>query len=108
MQETQVQSLGWEDPVEEEMATHFSIPAWENPRTGASEATVHGDCQRVGQDLQAKQQTRKGEGSHCLNLFCFFNIYKVSSQAWMRCRKIGKIICKYVAKSSDILYVKLM
>ena len=27
--ETQVQSLGGEDPVEEEMATHFSILAWE-------------------------------------------------------------------------------
>ena len=27
-QETQVQSLGWEDPVEEEMATHSSILAW--------------------------------------------------------------------------------
>ena len=29
MQETQVSSLGWEEPVEEEMATHSSIPAWE-------------------------------------------------------------------------------
>ena len=28
MQETQVQSLGWEDPVEEGMATHSSILAW--------------------------------------------------------------------------------
>ena len=27
-QETQVQSLGWEDPVEEEMATHSRILAW--------------------------------------------------------------------------------
>ena len=28
MQETQVQSLGQEDPLEKEMATHFSILAW--------------------------------------------------------------------------------
>jgi len=28
MQETQVQSLGWEDPLEEGMATHSSIPGW--------------------------------------------------------------------------------
>ena len=28
-QEMQVQSLGWEDPLEEEMATHSSILAWE-------------------------------------------------------------------------------
>ena len=33
MQETQVWSLGWEDPLEEEMATHSSILAWEIPWT---------------------------------------------------------------------------
>ena len=33
MQETQVQSLGWEDPLEKEMATHSSILAWEIPLT---------------------------------------------------------------------------
>ena len=27
-QETQVRSLGWENPLEKEMATHFSILAW--------------------------------------------------------------------------------
>ena len=31
MQETQVQSLGWEDPLEKEMATHSSILAWRIP-----------------------------------------------------------------------------
>ena len=29
MQETRVLSLGWEDPLEKEMATHSSILAWE-------------------------------------------------------------------------------
>ena len=33
MQETQVQSLGWEDPLEKGTATHFSILAWKIPRT---------------------------------------------------------------------------
>ena len=32
-QETQVRSLGWEDPLEEGMATHSSILAWEIPWT---------------------------------------------------------------------------
>ena len=32
MQETQVQSLGQEDPLEKEMATHSSILAWEIPQ----------------------------------------------------------------------------
>ena len=31
MQETWVQFLGWEDPLEKEMATHSSIVAWEIP-----------------------------------------------------------------------------
>ena len=31
MRETWVQSLGWEDPLEESMATHFSILAWRIP-----------------------------------------------------------------------------
>ena len=42
MQETWVQSLGWEDPMEKGMATHSSILAWRIPWTGAWQATVHG------------------------------------------------------------------
>ena len=43
MQETQVRPLGWEDPLEEEMATHSSILAWRIPMDrGAWWATVHG------------------------------------------------------------------
>ena len=33
MQETQIQSLGWEDPLERGMATHSSILAWKIPWT---------------------------------------------------------------------------
>ena len=41
-QEIQVGFLGWEDPLEKEMATHSSILAWENPMyRGACWATVH-------------------------------------------------------------------
>ena len=41
--ETQVQSLGWEDPLEEEMATHSSILAWEITWTEKpGGAIVHG------------------------------------------------------------------
>ena len=35
MQETWVQSLGGEDPQEQEMATHFSVLAWRIPGTGS-------------------------------------------------------------------------
>ena len=33
MQEMRVWSLGWEDPLEKELATHYSILAWEIPWT---------------------------------------------------------------------------
>ena len=35
MQETWVQSLHWEDPLEEDMATHSSILVWRIPQTGS-------------------------------------------------------------------------
>ena len=41
-QETLVPSLGREDPLEEEMATHSSILAWETLDRGAWWAVVHG------------------------------------------------------------------
>ena len=43
MQETRVQFLGWEGPLEEGMATHSSILAWRMPMDrGAWWATIHG------------------------------------------------------------------
>ena len=44
MQETWVQSLDWEDPLEEGMETHSSIVVWRIPTDrGAWRATVHRD-----------------------------------------------------------------
>ena len=56
MQEMQVQSLGWEDTLEKEMATHSSILAWkiwwaEEP--GGLQSTR---SKRVGHNLATKQQ----------------------------------------------------
>ena len=43
MQKTWVRSVGWEDPLEEGMATQSSILAWRIPMDrGAWRATVHG------------------------------------------------------------------
>ena len=43
MQEVQIQSLGWEDALEKEMATHSRTLAWEIPWTEEpGGATVHG------------------------------------------------------------------
>ena len=41
-QEPQVQSLGWQDALEKEMATHSSILDWEIPRTEELVGIVHG------------------------------------------------------------------
>ena len=50
VRETWVQSLGWQDPLAEGMATHSSILAWRLPMDrGAWQATVHGVA-RVGHD----------------------------------------------------------
>ena len=48
MQETQVQSLGWENPLEEEMATHSSILAWRMPWTEELGGLQSIESQRVG------------------------------------------------------------
>ena len=56
MQETLVQTLSQEDPLEKEVTTHSSILAWEIPMDrGAWQATIHG-VQRVGHDLATEQQ----------------------------------------------------
>ena len=48
MQETWLLSLGWEDPLEKEIATHSSILAWRIPWRGAWWAKIHGVAQCVG------------------------------------------------------------
>ena len=48
MQETWVRSLGWEDPLEKEMATHSSILAWRIPWTEEPGRLQSVGSQRVG------------------------------------------------------------
>ena len=48
MQNTQVQSLSWEDPLEEGMATHSSILAWRIPQTEELGGLHIMGLQRVG------------------------------------------------------------
>ena len=50
MRETQVRSLGGEDPLEEEMATHSSILAWRIPWTGELGRLQSMGLQRVRHD----------------------------------------------------------
>ena len=50
MQETPVQSLGWEDPLEKGMATHSSILAWEIPQKEEPGGLQSIGSQRAGHD----------------------------------------------------------
>ena len=50
MQETQVRSLGWEDPLEKEMATHSSTLAWKIPWTEKPGRLQSMGSHRVGHD----------------------------------------------------------
>ena len=50
VQETQVRSLGWEDPLEKEMATHSSILAWKISWTEEPGGLQSMGLQRVGHD----------------------------------------------------------
>ena len=50
MQETQVQSLGWEDPLEQEMATHSRTLAWKTPWMEEPGGLHPMGSQRIGHD----------------------------------------------------------
>ena len=50
MQETRVRSLGWEDPLQKEMATHSSALAWKIPWTEEPGRLQSMGLQRVGHD----------------------------------------------------------
>ena len=56
MQEMQVQSLGWEDPLEKEMVTCFGVLAWRIPWTEGPGGLQSTDPQRVGYDLQTEHE----------------------------------------------------
>ena len=51
VQETGIRSMGQEDPLEKEMATHSSILAWEIPWTEEPDGLQSTGSQRVGHDL---------------------------------------------------------
>ena len=50
MQEIQVQSLGWEDPLEEDVATHSSLLAWRTPWSAEPGGLQCTGLQRFGHD----------------------------------------------------------
>ena len=65
MQETPVQSLGWEDPLEKEMATHSSTSCLENPMDPGPGGLQSLGSKKGLQDLATKQQYVQAVLHHC-------------------------------------------
>ena len=64
MQETQVQSLGWEDPLEEGMAAHSSILAWRIPWTDKPSGLQSRGLQRVKHDWSNLVHMHTNKSNH--------------------------------------------
>ena len=71
MQETQVRSLGREDPLEKEMATHSNILAWRILWTEESSGLQSVVSQKVGHDLGTQQEHKQGVKTLSLPSGCF-------------------------------------
>ena len=56
IRETQVRSLGWEDPLEKEIASHSSILPWRIPWTEEPGGLQSIGLQKVGHDWATMQQ----------------------------------------------------
>ena len=72
MWETWVRYLGWEDPLEKEMATHSSILAWRIPWTEEPGGLQSTGSQRVGPDWATFTS-----GDISGGLFCSYNHYTI-------------------------------
>ena len=95
MQKTQVQSLGWENPLEKEMATHSII--LDNPMDrGAWRATVHTvanshTAEWLNNSLISKQPSVVLTSESCICLFLSFCVVIiVLSYWWFPCSSTGK------------------
>ena len=74
MQETWVQSLGQEDPLEKGMATHSSILAWRIPWTEESSGLQSMGLQRVGHDWKDLAKNERHILSSISKLKCKFKL----------------------------------
>ena len=77
-----VQSLGWEDPLEKEMATHASILIWEIPWTEEPDGLQSMVSQRVRHDIATKQSKHRlfiqqYKKVNCLDHFSFDNFLDI-------------------------------
>ena len=92
MLETQVPSLGWEDPLEEGMATHSSIFAWRIPWTEEPGRQQSIGSQRVGYDWQWLS-THTIIKFHKMSSLNIRNLLYHSSRGWKFEIKVSAELC---------------
>ena len=74
MWETWIQLLGWEDPLEEGMATHSSVPAWRIPWTEEPGGLQPMGSQSVRQDWATKRTAQQ-------SILYMYHIFLIHSSA---------------------------
>ena len=94
MQETQVQSLGQEDPLEKGMATHSSILAWRIPWTEDLGKLQSMGSQRVRQDWVTNTNVFKWEFKSCITSLKDLHLNRyVGSNYWGSWFPSPRILC---------------
>ena len=113
MQETQVQSLGLEDALKKDMATHSSVLAWEIPWTEEPGGLQSWGPKRVRQDLVTKQQQVLFQDMNgCtivylliqplkdIGLFLIYDFYKYSCHEYLCVTSYMKLSLHFSANKS--------
>ena len=95
MRETQIRSLGWEDPLEKGMATHFSILAWRITMTEESGGLQFLGLQRVGHDEQITLSIYMWKEAYTYITLCLLFSRQVVSDSFV----LGIYSCKIYAHS---------
>ena len=72
MQETQVQPLGWEDSLEEKMATHSTLLAWKTPWTEELGRLQSIGLHRVRSDLATEHSWRLVDAKLSVNVSYYY------------------------------------
>ena len=88
MLETQIQSLGWENPLEEEMVLHSSILVWKTPWTEESSGLQSMGSQRVRHDWPSEHRNMNLSSVQSLSHVWFFVIPITSSQSLLKLMSI--------------------
>ena len=96
IQETRVQSLGWEDLLEKEMATHSSILAWKIPQTEKPGSLQSMGSQRVGHDWATSLSVYL-----CISGSSFIHIISADSDEFLLWQEYTEELYKYDLHDQD-------